>query len=439
MSRSRRRTLLTVAAGVFVASLVASGCGAGSRVGAQAGTKVPCDFAKPSKPVTVNVLAYNSSAIDPFTNAMVASCSRRGVNVEHQPISFGGQVSKTTATLAGSRGTYDIVETYGFVIPQLGAAGKLQPLNPFMKKYGAKYKLSQLNKNMITAMSYYGKLYALPMQAQVFILVYRKDILDKLGLHPPANFEQLRRVARKIQDAGVLKHPLALPLLASADIVTAYGAALGSLGLSLVNPTTKTANFDTPRAKQAFQELMSLKPFMGQDVTTFDQPAVQQQLYNGQAAMAIMFSGRMSDLVQKSNNQYYDKFAFAAPPTVAHGPYDYNALSVDGLSIPKNAQVEPDLLFNVMASTVSEKAAKAAVPAAYPARNGVVTTANTPYAQAANTAIKHAPPPQPYPWTAQVSNDITPIVASVFLGQTSVQQGTQQMQAVATKDLAAYK
>ena len=68
---------------------------------------------------TVNVLAYNSSAIDPFTDTMVSSCTKGDVTVKHDPIDFGGQVTKTTATLAGDTGTYDILETYGFVIPGL--------------------------------------------------------------------------------------------------------------------------------------------------------------------------------------------------------------------------------------------------------------------------------------------------------------------------------
>ena len=58
---------------------------------------------------------------------------------------------------------------------------------------------------------------------------------------------------------------------------------------------------------------------MDPQVTTFDQPAVQQQMYNGSAAMAIMFSGRMNDLIQESNSQFADDFAFAPPPSVAGG------------------------------------------------------------------------------------------------------------------------
>ncbi len=86
-----RRTHVLRRVGVGLAAvLVAAGCGAGSRTGQQTATQVECAFDKPANPVEVNVLAYNSSAIDPFTNTMVTSCSHDGVTLKHEPIDFGG-------------------------------------------------------------------------------------------------------------------------------------------------------------------------------------------------------------------------------------------------------------------------------------------------------------------------------------------------------------
>jgi sorbitol/mannitol transport system substrate-binding protein len=426
-------------AAAVVASLALVACGAGSRTGAETATQVACDFENPAQPTTVNVLAYNSSAVDPFTNTMVKSCTRDNVTVKHDPIDFAGQVQKTTATLAGDTGTYDIIETYSFVIPQLAAEGKLEPLDDFVSEHSDEYGLDAINKNMQGAMSYEGKLYGLPMQAQMLIMAYRKDVFDKLGLKPPTTFAEMKDAAKKIQDDGDIKYPIALPLLASADIVTAYDAALGSLGTDLVNADTKTPNLDTPESKKALEELISLKPFMDPQVTTFDQPAVQQQMYNGNAAMSIMFSGRMNDLTLESNSQFAGDMAFAAPPSVDGGDALYDTLSVDGWSIPANAQNDKDMLFEMIASSVSEKASKASLPAAYPARDGMVTDSSMPFAAAANESIAGVPPSEPYPWTALISNAITPIIADVVVGKTSVADGTKKMQAAGEKVMADFQ
>ncbi len=438
MSTSRRRTA-AAAAVVASLSLVVTGCGAGSKTSSETATQVECDYEAPSGKTEVNVLAYNSSSVDPYTNTMVSSCTKGDVTVNHEPIDFAGQVQKTTATLAGDSGTYDIIETYSFVIPQLASEGKLEPLDAFVEEYGEEYGLDAINESMSGAMTYDGKLYGLPMQAQMLIMAYRKDVFDELGIAPPTTFDEMRDAAKKIQDEGDIQYPIALPLLASADIVTAYDAALGSLGVDLTDAESMTANLDTPESAQALEELLSLKPFMDPQVTTFDQPAVQQQMYNGSAAMSIMFSGRMNDLTLESNSQFAKDMAFAAPPSVDGGEALYNTVSVDGWSIPNNSQNDKEMLFEIVASSVSEKASKASLPAAYPAREGMVTDSSMPFATAANDSIAAVPPSEPYPWTAEISNAITPIVADVMVGKTPVPQGTQQMQAAAEKILAEYK
>lgn len=429
-----RRTL--VAGAVTALVLATTGCGAGSRVAGEASADIPCDVDAPGEPVEVDVLAYNSSAIDPFTDVMVGNCSSENLTVNHDPIDFAGQVQRTQATLSGETGTFDVVETYGFVIPTYAAEGRLLPLNDLFAKHRDRYGLDGLSQDMLDVMSYDGELYALPMQAQVFVMAYREDVFEELGLEPPTTFAQLRETAQAIQDSGRMEHPVALPWLASSDIATAYDAALGSLGTDYVDRQAGEPNFATPAGTQAFEELRSLLPYMDPQVTTFDQPAVQQQMYNGDAAVSIMFSGRMTDLVNPENSQYAESIAFAPPPAVEEGGRQYSALSVDGWSIPANTEVDPDLLFQLMAATVGQEASESAVPAAYPAREGVVTPENSPYADAANAAIGNAPPAEPYPTTSLISNETTATVADVVTGRLDPAAGTARMQETAERILA---
>lgn len=425
-----------LAVGVLSASLIGlSACGAGSRTGAETATKVACDFQNPAEPTTINVLAYNSSAVDPYSNTMVSSCTHDNVTVKHDPIDFGGQVQKTTATLAGDTGSYDVVETYSFVVPDLASREKLVPLDDLFAKYSDAYKLNDIDESLRKAMSYDGKLYAIPMQTQVLTMVYRKDLFEKNDLEVPTTFAELEEASKKLQDAGDMKYPLALPWLASGDISTAYKAALNSLGKDFVDPATKTPNFTSPESVKAFEELKGLLPYMDPQVTTFDQPKVQQQLYNGSAAIGIMFSGRMNDLVQQKNTKLYDKFAFAAPPAVVEGGKQYGALSVDGWSIPFNTKIDHDLLFQLLAASVSEDASKASIPAAYPARTGLDQSAS-PYAEAAKAAIDGAPPAEAQPWVPPITAANTEIIAQVITGKQTIEEGTKAMQAAAEKVLA---
>ncbi len=415
-----------------------AGCGAGSKTAEKTATKVACDFTNPPAATTINVLAYNSSAVDPFTNTMVKSCTRENVTVKHDPIDFAGQVQKTTATLAGDEGTYDILETYGFIIGPNAAEEKLQPLDDLFAKHSDKYKLGDIEESMREGMSYDGKLYGVPMQAQMFIMAYRKDVFDKNGLTAPTTFQEMKAAAKKIQDSGDMKYPIALPWLATGDISTQYQATLNSLGKDFVDPETKKPQFESAESKKALEEMKSLLPYMDPQVTTFDQPKVQQQMFNGTAAIAVMFSGRMNDLTLETNSKYFDKFAFAAPPAVESGGSLFSRLSIDGWSIPANTKLDPDLLFQMIAASVSEDASKASVPAAYPARKGAVTPDSSPYAQAAIDSIAKTEAPLTAPYVPDVSNAVISLVAQTVSGKLSIDEGTAQMQAAAEKVMEKY-
>ncbi|WP_372449679.1 ABC transporter substrate-binding protein [Microbacterium flavum] len=364
---------------------------------------------------------------------MVSSCTKGNVTVKHDPIDFGGQVTKTQATLGGDTGTYDIVETYGFVIPGLATDKKLTPLDDLYKEYSEKYGLDQISESMRAGMSYDGKLYALPMQAQMFVMAYRADVFKDLGITPPKTFDEMIDAAKKIQAAGTIKYPIALPWLATSDVATSYEGMLNSLGADFATADGKVT-LDTAESKKALETMLSLMPYMDPQVTTFDQPKVQQQMYNGTAAMSIMFSGRMYDLTLDSNSKLASDFAFAAPPKVSSdAAYLYDRLSIDGWSIPFNTKLDHDMLFQMMASAVSEDASKASVPAAYPAREGMVTADNSPYGEAANDSIAGAMPPVVSPALATIATEIRPILVKILTGDVSVEDGMAQMQAAAEK------
>lgn len=419
-------------------SITLVACGAGSQTSGQDAASSACDFTNPDSQTSVNVLAYNSSAIDPFTDAMVNSCSKDNVEVRHEPIDFAGQVQRTQATLGTDSGTYDIIETYGFILPGLAEQDKLVPLDDLFDTYSDQYVLDEISDDLKDRMTYDGQLWAVPMQAQAFTFVYRQDVFDELGIEVPTTFAEMETAAQTIRDSGKMQNPLALPFLSSSDIGTAYVAALGSLGKQYVDVDTGRPNFDSPESRTALESLKSLTQYMDPQVLTFDQPKVQQQLFNDQAAMAIMFSGRMVDLLDSNQTTLSEQFAFAAPPSVEEGGALYTQVSIDGWSIPKNTEIDQDLLFNLIGAAVSKEASEASIPAAYPAREGIANSENMPYAEAVEGSIAGAPEPQLVPWAADMSNDTINVLGQVISGQKDIEQGMQEMQSIAEGVMAKY-
>ena len=193
---TNKTRMLALTAAAVVGTFALSGCGAGSRTVNENATEVTCDYDAPAEATTVDVLAYNSSAIDPFTDTMVASCTTDDVTVKHDPIDFGGQVTKTTATLAGDTGSYDIIETYGFVIPCSRPMRSSSRSTTSSRSMPTTTTSTRISESMRTGMSYDGQLYALPMQAQMFVMAYRADVFEDLGLEVPTTFDEMIDAAR---------------------------------------------------------------------------------------------------------------------------------------------------------------------------------------------------------------------------------------------------
>ena len=243
--------------------------------------------------------------------------------------------------------------------------------------------------------------------------------------------------AKKIQDTGDMKYPIALPWLATGDIVTQYDAAMSVLGRPWSTRATKKPQFDSPESEAGLEFMKSMVPYMDPQVTTFDQPKVQQQMFNGTAAMSIMFSGRMNDLTSRPTASTPSNFAFAAPPAATSGGPLFSRLSIDGWSLPANTAADTDLAFQMIAASVSEDASRRrSRPPSRPAPRRLPRAA-LPYAQAAIDSLPKTTPDAPRRTTGRVERAIS-LVAQVVLGRIRVEQGQAQMQAAAEKVMAKY-
>ena len=88
------------------------------------------------------------------------------------------------------------------MIPGFATDEKLVPLDDLFEKYADDYDLDAISESMRTGMSYDGNLYAMPMQAQMFVMAYRADVFEDLGLEVPTTFPRDDRGGRGDQGGG---------------------------------------------------------------------------------------------------------------------------------------------------------------------------------------------------------------------------------------------
>lgn len=420
-----------------VAALALSACGAGSEVGGTGGN-VDCNVPPPAAQTTVNILAYNSAATDPFTEALTANCASPTLTLSHPATDLTGQKQRAVQSLSGSTASYDLIEQFGTVYPLYADRGWTLPLDDYMTKFGTQYGLGDIDPELLAAHAYKGHQFGLPTYWSVNHLVYRKDIFDRLGLTPPTTFEELRTVAKKIQDSGEVKYPLAVPMAPANDIQGLFGQALRSLGGDYFVKDRPVPALNGPAATEAVTEIRSLLPYMSPQVLSFSSPEVTTQLQTGQAAMGMLVTGRLGPLVDPATSPNAADFGFATPPSVKAGGAPLSFLSVDGFAVAANSKVDPQLLFGLAAVATGDQAARAVLPDALPARLSLLKDSTIPFAANALEILHDAKPAPltPVPYMADVYSVIGAPIGDAVFGVKPVPAALDEAQSAAVAAIA---
>lgn len=126
-----------------------------------------------------------------------------GIKVEIEVLPLEQVLQKLTLDVASSLGTYDL-----YYIDQSWAASFSQDVFDPREQYQAKADLAMPNYNiddflpaLVDGISkYQDRWVGVPYDIPIFIMIYRKDIYEKLGLKAPATLEELYTNSKTITD-----------------------------------------------------------------------------------------------------------------------------------------------------------------------------------------------------------------------------------------------
>jgi multiple sugar transport system substrate-binding protein len=133
----------------------------------------------------------------------------------------------------------------------------------------------------------------LPFDTPTLILAYRKDVFAKLGLTPPATWDEHFANAQAVQKAGAT--PFGCTVMANGDvsIIYEYQAHLASFGgdLFAVDGNTITPTINTSEGLEALQDLLRFEPVADVGSASYTWDGVFTSLGHGYSAMALVFDG----------------------------------------------------------------------------------------------------------------------------------------------------
>lgn len=296
----------------------------------------------------VNVVGNEFPAILSVA-AAAAECAGNGIEVksnltaDHQKINVAGMSGKppeyTSAIVANSS------------IVALMNEDLVRPIDDLVAKHG-----KDLKKNQLITID--GKVMAVAFMANAQHLVYRKDILKKIGVEPPKTYEEMLSAAKIIRDKGIMKNPLGGAYKAGWNLAQEFNNMYIGFGGEFFKPGTSIANINNQAGIDTLNMLKALSEYMSPDYLTHDSNATSAEWRAGNVALMNMWGSRVVPLKETEGTpkEVSENTDIAGPMTVGGGNIPATTLWWDGWTIAKNASdADAEATFLAMMNGVSPK------------------------------------------------------------------------------------
>ena len=232
---------------------------------------------------------------------------KTGIKVVVDAAPFGDLYKKQLLSLSTGSGRYDVLFMDEPWVPPLSEF--LLPLNERMKALD----LADFVPTTIGAGAFQGTQYAIPVDPNVQILVYRKDLFEQKGLKPPETWDELLAAAKVLHDPAKEKYGIAVT--ASSDIQTALYmlVAQWSYGAELVDASGR-GSLNTPAGRKGGEVFLELLKFTPPNVRSYNFADVNKAIQLGQAAMAIQWASGARPMEDKTRSSVAGKLGYTRVP-----------------------------------------------------------------------------------------------------------------------------
>lgn len=248
---------------------------------------------------------------------------KANLTADHQKINVAGMTGNpaeyTSAIIANSS------------IVALMNDDVIRPLNDLVEKHGQGLQPHQL-------IVVDGNVMAVAFMANAQHLVYRKDVLEQLGLETPKSYEDLLAAAEKIRAAGIMQNPVGGAYKAGWNLAQEFNNMFLGYGGQFFEPGTANVTVNTEAGIKTLTMMKDLAGYMNPDFLTHGSNATNAEFRAGNVALMNMWGSRAATIPEAEGVSDAVKagFAIAGPMTVGGGSTPASTLWWDAWTVAKN-------------------------------------------------------------------------------------------------------
>ena len=262
-----------------------------------------------------------------------AACASDAVEVksnltaDHQKINVAG--------MSGNPAEYTSAIVANSSIIALMNDDLIRPLDDLVAKFGGDIKPNQL-------ITVGGNVMAVAFMANAQHLVYRKDVLEQIGVEPPKTYEDMLAAAQMIRDKGIMEYPVSGAYKAGWNLAQEFNNMYIGYGGKFFKDGSAEVAINNEAGVNSLNMMKSLVAYMNPDYLTHDSNAAGAEWKAGNAALMNMWGSRAGawNTEDGFEQSLLDNTGLGAPMTVGGGSIPATTLWWDGWTVSKNISDE---------------------------------------------------------------------------------------------------
>ena len=280
----------------------------------------------------ISIVGNEFPAIQTVAGAAVAcaegaATAESNLTADHQKINVAG--------MSGNPAEYTTAIVANSSIVALMNEDVIQPLDGLLAEHGDGISPSQL-------ITIDGKVMAVAFMANAQHLVYRKDVLEQIGVEPPATYEDLLAAAKMIRDQGIMENPVGGAYAAGWNLAEEFVNMYLGHGGTFFKPGSAEVAINNEQGIATLNMLKSLTEYMNPDYLTHDSNATSAEWEAGNVALMNMWGSRTGVLMDEEGSEtvVYENTTVGGPLTVGGGSTPASTPRWDGWTVAKNISDE---------------------------------------------------------------------------------------------------
>ena len=251
----------------------------------------------------------------------------KNLTADHQKINVAG--------LSGDPSEYTTAIIANSSIVALMNEDIIRPLNDLVAMHGQDLQSGQLIRVGDDIM-------AVAFMANAQHLMYRKDILEQVGVEPPKTYEELLAAAQMIRDQGIMENPVGGAYAAGWNLAQEFNNIFIGFGGTHFEAGTAEPNVNSEAGIKTLEMMKALTEYMNPDFLTHDSNATNAEYRAGNVALLNMWGSRAATqpTTEGVTEEVKNGHAIAGPMTVGGGSIPASTLWWDGWTVGRNISDE---------------------------------------------------------------------------------------------------